>query len=483
MEAYTIEQLHQMFKEDPSRIKTYYMDLFDELTAQQQRTNALVRMTREEALAQLDKLSFDPDDPLSCIPMIVKDNFSTKGVATTASSRMLENYVPFYNATVIDRLYAHGAVMVGKSSMDELAMGGTNKSALTGPVRNPWNLNCIPGGSSGGSAALVASGAVPFALGSDTGDSIRKPAGFCGVVGFKPTWGRISRYGVIPYASSLDHVGAFTRSVADMAIVMEAMAGRDDHDMTSSNRPVPAYYQDLSGNIQGMRIAVIKNICDEVKNPDMLAAMQKALDVFRAKGAVVDEVEMDQQLLLAALPVYTIIANSEATSNHSCLDGIKYGLRVAGETADEVMINSRTAGFSDYIKRRFVLGNLALATENQERMFRKAQRVRRLIVDELNRIYENYDLIVTPVSGNTATPLEEATSNRLSNEYVILENNMVLGNFAGTPSLSLPLGFTDGMPFNIHLMGRIFEEQTVLNAGYALEAELGLKNQCAKGDQ
>ena len=192
---------------------------------------------------------------------------------------------------------------------------------------------------------------------------------------------------------------------------------------------------------------------------------------------------MDQQLLLAALPVYTIIANSEATSNHSCLDGIKYGLRVAGETADEVMINSRTAGFSDYIKRRFVLGNLALATENQERMFRKAQRVRRLIVEELNRIYENYDLIVTPVSGNTATPLEEATSNRLSNEYVILENNMVLGNFAGTPSLSLPLGFTDGMPFNIHLMGRIFEEQTVLNAGYALEAELGLKNQCAKGDQ
>ncbi len=232
-----------------------------------------------------------------------------------------------------------------------------------------------------------------------------------------------------------------------------------------------------------MRIAVIKNICDEVKNPDMLAAMQKALDVFRAKGAVVDEVEMDQQLLLAALPVYTIIANSEATSNHSCLDGIKYGLRVAGETADEVMINSRTAGFSDYIKRRFVLGNLALATENQERMFRKAQRVRRLIVEELNRIYENYALIVTPVSGNTATPLEEATSNRLSNEYVILENNMVLGNFAGTPSLSLPLGFTDGMPFNIHLMGRIFEEQTVLNAGYALEAELGLKNQCAKGDQ
>ncbi len=481
MRAYTIKELHEMFKENPANIKAYYEDLFNELEKQQGRLNALVTITKKEAMAKLEEASFDANDMLSMIPVIYKDNFSTKGIPTTASSKMLENYVPVYNATVVDKLNARGTVIVGKSSMDELAMGGTNKSALTGPVANPWNTDCISGGSSGGSAALVGSGVVPFALGSDTGDSIRKPAGFCGVVGFKPTWGRISRFGVIPYASSLDHVGAFTRNVEDMAIVIEAMAGRDDKDMTSSLKPVEHYYENLSSDMHGQKIAVLKNVYDQITNSNVKKAFDHSLDLYREMGATVDFVSMDENLLMCALPVYTIIANSEATSNHACLDGIKYGLRVSAESADEVMLASRTAGFGSHIKRRFVLGTLALATENQEKMFKKAQRVRRLIVEELNRIYQTYDLILTPVSNEKAPTIQEAQDNRLSSQYIILENNMVLGNFAGTPSLSLPIGMSDDMPFNINIMGRLFEEQRVLNAGYALENALPYKNQFSGG--
>lgn len=482
MKAYTIKELHDLFKENPANIKAYYEDLFKNLDIQQERLNAFASITKEEAMAQLENATFDENDLLSMIPVVYKDNYSTKGIATTASSKMLENYVPVYNATAVEKLNARGTIIVGKASMDELAMGGTNKSALTGPVSNPWNEDCISGGSSGGSAALVGSGVVPFALGSDTGDSIRKPAGYCGVVGFKPTWGRISRFGVIPYASSLDHVGAFTRCVEDMAIVTEALAGRDDKDMTSSYRPVEHYYENLSMDMTGKRMAVLKNVYDQMTNSDIKEAFDHCLDLYKEMGATVDFVEMNQDLLMCALPVYTIIANSEATSNHSCLDGIKYGLRVPAGSADEVMIASRTEGFGAHIKRRFVLGSLALATENQEKMFRKAQKVRRLIVAELNAIYKDYDLILTPVSNGKAPTILDARDDRLSSQYVILENNLVLGNFAGTPSLSMPIGQTEGMPFNINIMGRLFEEQTVLNAGYALEDKLPYKNQFSGGN-
>lgn len=483
MKNYTIVELHEMFKNDPTSIKTYYEELFTNLDKQQARLNALVTITKDEAFKALEEKTFNPNDMLSMIPVVYKDNYSTKGIKTTASSKILENYTPIYNATAVEKLNSHDTIIVGKASMDELAMGGTNKSALTGPVSNPWNTTCISGGSSGGSAAIVGSGVVPFALGSDTGDSIRKPAGFCGVVGFKPTWGRISRFGVVPYASSLDTLGAFTRNVEDMAIVIEAMCGRDDRDMTSSNRPTEAYYVNLKADVSNLKIAVLKNVYDEISNPDVKEGIDRCIEVYQKLGATVDFVSMNQDLLKAALPVYTIIANSEATSNHACLDGINYGLRVPNDSADGVINASRTAGFGAHIKRRFVLGNLALATENQEKMFRKAQRVRRLIVEDLNRIYENYDLVLTPVSNNGASPIENAEDNRLSTQYVILENNLLLGNFAGTPSLSLPCGFTNNMPFNINIMGRLFEEQTVLNAALALENELPYKNQYAGGEE
>lgn len=480
MKVMSIEELHQKLVNHEIDVKEYYQELFEEVDFQQKRLNAFVTVTKDEALKNIENLDVKENEILKGIPGVFKDNYNTKGIKTTASSKMLEEYVPVYNATVVDKLYEAGISLIGKSSMDELAMGGTNKSALTGPVFNPWDSSRIAGGSSGGSAALVGSGVVPFALGSDTGDSIRKPAGFCGVVGFKPTWGRISRFGVIPYASSLDHVGAFTRNVRDMAIVTEALAGRDDRDMTSSNLPVPHYLENLTSDIKGMKIAVLTTVSDEIRNKDIKENFEHVIATLKELGAEVGEVTIPQYLARAILPTYTIIANSEATSNHSCLDGIKYGDRQPGSSTDEVMINSRTDGFGAHIKRRFILGNLALATENQERMFRKAQRVRRLIVEELNKIYSEYDIILTPNSGSVAPKLDEANDDRLSDEYIILENHLALGNFAGTPSISIPSGFSDKMPIAVNLMGRVFEEQTVLNAAYALEQALGFANQYSR---
>ena len=402
MKVYSIEELHDLIVNDKINIDEYYHDLFKEAEFQQNRLNAFVTITKDNALNNIKDIKINDDEILKGIPGVFKDNFNTKGIKTTASSKMLEDYVPVYNATVVEKLFDKGISLIGKSSMDELAMGGTNKSALTGPVLNPWDSTRIAGGSSGGSAALVGSGVVPFALGSDTGDSIRKPAGFCGVVGFKPTWGRISRFGVIPYASSLDHVGAFTRNVRDMAIVTEALAGHDKRDMTSSTRDVPHYLQELNSDIKGMKIAVLKTVSNEIRNVEIKNNFNHVVETFKQLGAIVEEVEIPVYLAKAILPTYTIIANSEATSNHSCLDGIKYGDRQPGSSTDEVMINSRTDGFGAHIKRRFILGNIALATENQERMFRKAQRVRRLIVEEMNKIYDNYDIILTPNGGGIA---------------------------------------------------------------------------------
>ncbi len=480
MKVYSIEELHDLIVNDKINIDEYYHDLFKEAEFQQNRLNAFVTITKDNALNNIKDIKINDDEILKGIPGVFKDNFNTKGIKTTASSKMLEDYVPVYNATVVEKLFDKGISLIGKSSMDELAMGGTNKSALTGPVFNPWDSTRIAGGSSGGSAALVGSGIVPFALGSDTGDSIRKPAGFCGIVGFKPTWGRISRFGVIPYASSLDHVGAFTRNVRDMAIVTEALAGYDKRDMTSSTRDVPHYLQELNSDIKGMKIAVLKTISNEIRNVEIKNNFNHVVETFKQLGAIVEEVEIPVYLAKAILPTYTIIANSEATSNHSCLDGIKYGDRQPGSSTDEVMINSRTDGFGAHIKRRFILGNIALATENQERMFRKAQRVRRLIDAEMKKNYDNYDLILTPNGGGIAPKLDEANDDRLSDEYLILENHLALGNFAGTPSISIPSGFCEGMPIAVNIMGRLFEEQTVFNVAYALEQALGLANQYSR---
>ncbi len=470
MVAYSIEQLHELFLKEDFDIQKFYDELYKEALYQQERLNAFVTITKTNPYKEIKQL-FDS------IPYVLKDNFNTKGILTTASSQMLKDYVPVYDAHVVEILKQNKCHLVGKSSMDELGMGYNNQTALTGIVCNPWDSSRIAGGSSGGSSALVGSGLIPFALGSDTGDSIRKPAGYCGVVGMKPTWGRISRYGLIPYASSLDHVGALTRNIKDMALVMEMLSGYDDKDMTSSTQNVPHYRNELNANMKGLKIAVLKNVFDDLKDEKIRLNFMDIIQTLKRLGVIVEEVSIPNELMEAIIPVYTIIANCEATSNHACLDGIKYGCYKDGQSIEDIMIQSRTYGFSSQIRRRFILGSLALLEDNQEKMFKKAQCVRRLIVDEINKIFLDYDIILTPNSGSIAPLIDHQ-----SRSYDIIENHLCLSNFTGMPSLTLPCGFVENMPIAVNLTGRLFEEQTVLNIAYALEQELGYANQyCREG--
>lgn len=409
-----------------------------------------------------------PEGKLAGVPVVLKDNISTKGLRTTASSRILDNYIPVYNATITDKLEKAGAVVMAKASMDELGMGGTNKNAYTGPVHNPYDLSRISGGSSGGCAVLVAAGAVPLAVGSDTGDSVRKPAAYCGVVGVKPTYGRISRYGVIPYASSLDHVGYFTRNIQDAALALEVLAGRDDHDMTSSYEPVPAYSDLLNRDLKGKRIGIFKTIVDAQKDLLIKQAFLELVEKLKEAGAVVDEVEMPQEYMELIAPVYKTIANAEATANHSNLDGLRFGVREPGESVEDVMTETRTKGFSPYVRARFVIGSYSLFEENQDRLFRKAQKIRRLIVEAYARMFQDHDIILSPAAPTVAPLIESSSSIRFGQDEFV-EEHMQLANFSGYPSLTMPLGMEDGLPFGICLNARPFEEQMLFDTAAGLE--------------
>lgn len=409
-----------------------------------------------------------PEGKLAGVPVVLKDNISTKGLRTTASSRILDNYIPVYNATITDKLEKAGAVVMAKASMDELGMGGTNKNAYTGPVHNPYDLSRISGGSSGGCAVLVAAGAVPLAVGSDTGDSVRKPAAYCGVVGVKPTYGRISRYGVIPYASSLDHVGYFTRNIQDAALTLEVLAGRDDHDMTSSYEPVPAYSDLLNRDLKGKRIGIFKTIVDAQKDLLIKQAFLELVEKLKEAGAVVDEVEMPQEYMELIAPIYKTIANAEATANHSNLDGLRFGVREPGESVEDVMTETRTKGFSPYVRARFVIGSYSLFEENQDRLFRKAQKIRRLIVEAYARMFQDHDIILSPAAPTVAPLIESSSSIRFGQDEFV-EEHMQLANFSGYPSLTMPLGMEDGLPFGICLNARPFEEQMLFDTAAGLE--------------
>lgn len=417
----------------------------------------------------------DPNSPFYGVPIALKDNINTKGIRTTASSRILDNYVPVYDATIVEKLKKAGAIVVGKASLDELGMGGSNRTAYTGPVHNPYDLRKISGGSSGGSAVLVASGVVPFAVGSDTGDSVRKPASYNHIVGVKPTYGRISRYGIIPYASSLDHVGYFTRNVSDAAAALTVLAGRDDHDMTSSFRPVEQYAELLHSDLSGKRIAILRNVSDAVKDPVIIKQFEELQTELTKAGAVVESVKMNEHLMKALLPVYFIISNAEASANHSNLDGIRFGMQEDGASVEEVMLHSRTKGFSSFIRQRFVIGSYALFAQNQDKVLRKAQKVRRLIVNELKAVLDQYDAVLALAAGSGAPLIEStASEDRLSEEYLVAENHLVLGNFSGYPSMTLPLGIdSDNMPIGVNLTTKPFAEQMMFDIGAGIEQLLG----------
>lgn len=410
------------------------------------------------------------------IPVVLKDNINTKGIKTTASSKILENYIPVYDATIVQKLREAGACFVAKASMDELGMGGTNKNAATGAVHNPYDLDRISGGSSGGSAVLVASDCVPLAIGTDTGDSVRKPAAYTGTVGVKPTYGRISRYGIIPYASSLDHVGYFTTNVKDAALALEVLAGRDDHDMTTSNLPVPAYSQKLNDDIHGKTIGIFKTVQDHIQDETMKQSFDTLVQQLKNRGANIVDVEMPVEYMNLIAPVYKTIANAEATANHSNLDGIRFGQRKDGSSVDEVMTHTRTEGFSSYVRARFVIGSYSLFEENQDRLLRKAQKIRRLLVEAYADCLKQCDGVLC-LAAPTIAPLMDDCQDVSFSADDFTNEHMQLANFSGYPSMTLPLGKKEGCPFGVSLTCRPFEEQMMFDLASAIEEETGLANQ------
>ena len=451
--------------------------------AKQDDNNAFEYIMENEAIEIASNLGeVEENNPLWGIPFVIKDNMSTKDIPTTASSNILKGYIPVYDATVVEKLKAAKAVPIGKTTLDELAMGGTGTSGHLGVTHNPWDKSKtrLVGGSSCGSAAATAAGIVPFALASDTGDSTRKPASFAGLVGLKPTWSRISRWGLFPFAPSLDTVGVFARNVTDCAIVTEALAGRDEKDSTSSTEKVENYWKFLGKSREKHNIAVVKEIVEAVSDKDVLEAFNKTITEFKKRGYKVNEVSISNEVLTSLFPTYFVISCAEATSNNANLDGIKFGPLSNGTTYEEVMSEARTKGFGELIKRRFVIGSFALMKENKNDLFIRAQKNRRRIVEIVNNILKDNDFIYLPAAPSIAPKINES-SDRLSDEYLIADNHLVLGNFAGLPSITLPIGFKEGMPFGANLMGRAFDEVGLFQVAYDLEQITGLANICAKG--
>lgn len=430
----------------------------------------------------IDKFNMKEANTLiSGIPYVLKDNISTEGILTTASSNILKDYVPVYDATVYKKLKEAGAVLVGKTILDELAMGGTGTTGHLGAVKNPWDKTRIIGGSSAGSAAAVASGIVSYSIGSDTGDSVRKPAAYGGVVGFKPTYGRISRYGLFAFASSLDHIGIFTNNVKDSAIITNILKGRDKYDMTSLEDDFKDYTDTLNNDIRGMKLFYFKDICNKeyYKEPnnelnEILDKFEKTINKCRELGFIIEEVDFDKKLLEAILPTYKIISCAEATSNNANLMGIQFGIRGTGENIEEIIFDARTKGFSEMIKRRFIIGSYVLQKENQEKLFLNAMRVRKMIVNKMNELFNTYDGLIMPAAGSIA-PLLESISKKEERSPLVIENHLAIGNFGGYPSITIPSGFVNKMPIAINITGKAFEDSKVLNIAYKIEEALGYR--------
>lgn len=426
------------------------------------------------------------DNLLSGIPYGVKDNYSLKGVLSTGSSNTLKDYVPFFTATAVENLHKKGAVAVNRTCMDEFGMGGTGTTGHKGVQKNPWDLTRMCAGSSSGSAAAVASGVYPYALGSDTGDSIRKPAAYCGIVGYKPTYGMISRYGLFAFASSLDHCGVLTRSVRDAAIVVDGMKGLDKNDMTTWDSSSIHLNDDLNSNVKGKKLFYIKELANIENYPNASEELKNHLENFKntvklceEMGITVEEVSIDKDLLNAIPSVYVVISCAEATSNMSNLTGIVFGPRSDGKNYYEMMKDYRTKGFSPLIKRRFIIGSYVLQTENQDKYFKNAQRVRRLIVDKMKEQFKTYDAMIMPVGTGVAKHLDSSLDVKNENAEA-LEEQLQIGNFGGFPSITIPNGFIDGLPVGVNITGNCYEDQNVLNIAYALEGKMNYKGQIAK---
>jgi aspartyl-tRNA(Asn)/glutamyl-tRNA(Gln) amidotransferase subunit A len=407
--------------------------------------------------------------PLAGVPIALKDNMNVRGMRTTASSRILERFVPPYDATVVRHLENAGAIIVGKTNCDEFAMGSSTENSAFGPVRNPWALDRIPGGSSGGSAAAVASRCVPLALGSDTGGSIRQPAAFCGVVGLKPTYGRVSRYGLLAFASSLDQIGPFARTVADAALVLSALSGADPCDATTADESVPDFTRALTGDVKGVRVGVPRAFVSHGVDEDVREAFEGALDALRSAGATLVDVELPHAQY--AIPVYYLVCTAEASSNLARYDGVKYGYRAPAAKHDslkDMYSRSRDEGFGPEVKRRIMLGTYVLSAGYYDAFYLKALQVRTLLRRDYDQAFERADVIAMPTTPTPPFRLGEKTGDPL--QMYLADVFTVSANLAGLPGISVPCGFSpDGLPIGFQLMGRMFDESTLLRVADAYE--------------
>jgi len=433
------------------------------------RVHALVTVTEEMALEQARKadelIAVGDAGPLAGIPIVIKDNMCTRGIRTTCSSKMLENFVPPYDATVVEKVNACNMVTVGKSNLDEFAMGSSTENSALFITCNPWDVNRVPGGSSGGSAVAVAAGETVCALGSDTGGSIRQPSGFCSVVGLKPTYGRVSRYGLVAFASSLDQIGPLTQDVEDCAILLSVIAGADSRDSTSVPEPVPDYTQCLKPDLKGVRLGVPKEYYVEGMQPEVSAAMQTAIGKLEELGAEIDEVSLPHTP--HALAVYYIIAPSEASANLARYDGVKYGFSYQADSMWDAMEKTRGNGFGPEVKRRIMLGTYALSAGYYDAWYLKAQKVRTLIRREFDAAFEKYDALITPTSPTVPFKIGEKMDDPLQ---MYLSDVCTLPiNIAGLPGISVPAGFADGLPIGMQVIGKPFGEETILRVAYAYE--------------
>ncbi|MBR2703961.1 MAG: Asp-tRNA(Asn)/Glu-tRNA(Gln) amidotransferase subunit GatA [Clostridia bacterium] len=443
----------------------------DRIKEKESDVDAFVTVQADEAVEKAKEIEAKIDkgelkSKLAGIPIGIKDNMCTKGVLTTCGSKMLENFVAPYDATIVEKLNAEGMISLGKLNMDEFAMGSSTENSAIKTTKNPWNLNTVPGGSSGGSAAAVAANMVPWALGSDTGGSIRQPSSFCGVVGLKPTYGLVSRYGLVAYASSLDQIGPITKDVRDCATLLNILAGRDERDTTSIERPKVDYTAALKNDVKGLRIAVPKEFFGEGINEEVKAKLEEAIAKYKELGAIVDEVSLD--VAEFALATYYIIACAEASSNLGRFDGIRYGHRAEkGERLRDIYFNSRSEGFGPEVKRRIILGTYVLSSGYYDAYYKKAQKVRTLISNQFNEVFKNHDVILTPTSPTTAFEFNSKSSPL---EMYLADICTVSVNVAGLPGISIPCGVDGkGMPVGMQLIGNKFQEETILNAAYTYE--------------
>ena len=444
--------------------------------------NAFEYIYEKEAIQIAESLSKEEveiDNPLWGIPFAIKDNFSTKGIETTASSKLLEGYLPPFDAEVYTRLLNKKAIPVAKTTLDELAMGGTGSSGHKGKTFNPWDetKTRMIGGSSCGSAAACAAGIVPFAIGSDTGDSVRKPASYSALVGFKPTWGKISRFGLFTFAASLDHVAYFTRNVKDSALLLNVLGGHDEKDTTSSNIVNEDYVSILEETNKTYALSIIKDIYDDIQDAVVKASFDKLIEGLKQKGYKVNFISIGYNLAKAINSTYYVISSAESTSSNANLDGIRFGVNKEADTYEEMLFKVRTEGFSDRIRRRFVIGSLSLLEENQEEIYLRALRARRVIVETFNKILESSDAIILPASP-TIAPLfgDDVPKKSFNKDATISDNYLAFANLGGYPSITLPLGFEEGMPFGVNITSHHFKESKLLKIAQMVEITTGLKD-------